>query len=276
MHELINIQTNEPILLASDIDELSPDQYLQYLELLHRAEQSAMSVSEMRLHILQIVIQIKFGTRYMAMLKEKKTNLWFRIYQLSEMLDSFFDIENIDGRKHYKAHTQSAHNLLPEYQGRKGPDDMLNDLSWGDFVACMGLLNANKQVFVDNDSLAIDAFLSQLFDILYTYADDRDNNNNTIPTYVKMHAFTYFSYVFQLLSTTPIPIYGEEIDFSILFSGGSTKADDKTGWIGLGFTIAQSGVFGVTKEMNNEKLWTVLIYLYKCAFDNIHTKSTTK
>lgn len=266
MHTFQNIKTNEEIHIPSDIDELDPGQYLAYIELIHTAETTMMPIRELRLRIFKIVCPVSFGFHYVRMSKEDKKDTEEGLYRLSEKMDSFFDIELNENKKTYMAHKRCGVNLLPIWNGLHGPDDMLNNVTWGDFVACMNLLNTYRKAFEDEELEEAEKIATELFHILYIGTPSK---KMVVPVFVKMHALTYFCYVFELISSVPIPIHGEEIDFRILFSGSrSSGKDNKMGWSGLVFSIAEVGVFGKTDEVNKESFWTVLLYLYKCAFDD--------
>lgn len=267
MHTFYNIKTNKETTIPSDIYELTPDQYLEYLKLVHAAETENIPVKQLRMGIFRIICPIDFGFKYARMSKAHKEELWIRLYQLSEKMDSFFDIEESEDKLIYKAHLKCGSNLLPEWNGLKGPDDMLNNITWGDFVTCMNLLSAYKEALESNNSLESDSILTDFFYRLYK--SDSGTQKKEVPAYVKLHAVSYFSYIFELISSVPISIHGNEIDFRILFSGqGSTAKDNNMGWNGLVFSVAESGVFGKTEDVNKESFWQVMLYLYKCTFDN--------
>ena len=135
MHKFYNINTNAEINIPSDIEELSPEQYVKYLELIYSVETGDMSIRKLRVSILEIVCPVSFGFRYVKMSRNDKEDMWSGIYRLSEMMDSFFDIEESGDKRIYKAHLKSGSNLLPEWNGLRGPDDMLNNITWGDFTS---------------------------------------------------------------------------------------------------------------------------------------------
>ena len=88
------------------------------------------------------------------------------------------------------------------------------------------------------------------------------------------HAPMLFLAVWKAIQSGPIEINGRDVDFSIIFrSSGPRRPDDKTGWAGITFEIATSGVFGNVAEVEASPFWSVLMYLYKCKFEYIHDKS---
>lgn len=272
MHTLLNIKNNSNINFPSDIDELDPVQYLAYIKLIHNAEVNNMPIKELRRHLLKIVFPIDFGLCMLKMSKSDIDAMWERIYQWSEKMDSFFDIEETNNKRIYKVHLKSGANLLPAWNNYQGPEDMLNNITWGEFVSCMNLLNVYKDLIDSRDTKGADAIMTDLFYVLYK-PKSKKKKKVEVPMYIKLHAFYFFSHVFELVSTVPIPIHGSEIDFSIIFSDkGSTEKDNKMGWNGLVFAVAESGVFGKTEDVNKESFWSVMLYLYKCAFDNQNLK----
>lgn len=275
MHTLYNIKTKEDITFPSTIHELSPKQYLAYLKLMYKAEIRSIPIKDLRVALLKIVSPIHFGTSYLKMDKEEKSEMWESIYALSEKMDSFFDIEEMEGKLSYRPHLKCATNLLPCWKDYVGPDDMLNNITWGEFISCMNLLNVYKQAMESEDMQQADNILSELFFTLYKPTEEQ--KRVAVPIYIRMHALYFFTYVFELISTTPIDIHGNEIDFSIIFSNkGSGSNDNRIGWNGLVFAIAESGVFGKTSDVHQESFWSVMLYLYKCAFDAEQLKSKTK
>jgi len=273
MHELLNTKTGKITSIPSDIDELDPEQYLQYLVLIS----SEKDIPALKRKLFQISVKLSVPWSFMFMKRQIKENIFDNTALFIDLMDSFFDIEDVNGKRMYTPHIKSGKNLLPTFYQYKGPEDMLNNITWGDFIDCMNLINS-YQLSANSDQ-DIDISIDEIFNILYKVDPDYNKQfiAKEVPYYVKLHAFNFFSTVFELISSGPIPINGEEIDFRILFSGkGNKKKDDKTGWAGLVFSIAESGVFGKTNEVNQEKFWNVLIYLYKCTFESENMKTNGK
>lgn len=106
------------------------------------------------------------------------------------------------------------------------------------------------------------------------YKKEKPEPEQKPPVLIRFHAYLFFSSVWELIRTVSIPINGEELNFAILFQdpGGEKKPDDKTGWVGISYEVATSGVFGNVKQVNDTPFWDVLLYLYKCRFESLHTK----
>ena len=116
-----------------------------------------------------------------------------------------------------------------------------------------------------------------LFRSLYRYKDPE--KTPAVPSLLAIHAVNFFSAVWEMVLSGPVYIGGEAIDFRILFqklASEDRKADDKTGWTGIVFEVAASGVFGNKKEVDDTPFWDVLLYLYKCKFEYLHQKRNKK
>lgn len=272
MHELLNTRTNETISFPSDIDELTPEQYLFYLDLaLEQLTGEITDPMEIKRKLFVYFTDLKPSAKMEFYSPEEQEEIWVSLTEKINLLDSFFDIESTDDKILYSLHIKSGANLLPEWNGLKGPDDMLSNITWGDFVNCLNNMKLISLAKAENDILEIQSNTIELFQTLYKKKESRAKNkeprlkNEEIPDTVLYHALTYFSYVYELITTVPIPINGEEIDFSIIWKGSkdddSDKAD-KSGWAGVLFSIAETGIFGRTTDVNSTGLYDVLTYLY--------------
>jgi hypothetical protein len=272
MHELLNTRTNETISFPSDIDELTPEQYLFYLDLaLEQLTGEITDPMEIKRKLFVYFTDLKPSAKMEFYSPEEQEEIWVALTEKINLLDSFFDIESTDDKILYSLHIKSGANLLPEWNGLKGPDDMLSNITWGDFVNCLNNIKLISLAKAENDILEIQSNTIELFQTLYNKKESRAKNkeprqkNEDIPDTVLYHALTYFSYVYELITTVPIPINGEEIDFSIIWKGSKDDEGDKadkSGWAGVLFSIAETGIFGRTTDVNSTGLYDVLTYLY--------------
>lgn len=251
--------------IPGELEELSPDQYYRYLELAIMMNTGKISPFEMKCKLISLLLGI--GCNF-VMLKESSIN---ELKDQLHVLNGFFDIVETEDRVIYDAKIRTGKNLLPLYKGWKGPDDMLNDISFGQFVQCLNLVKAMEQARKAKDEEQVDEIMSEFGGVLYKIEDIK--SKNTPAVLICYHAYIFFCAVWELICTVPIPINGEDINFAILFQEqGEKRLDDKTGWIGISFEIASSGVFGNVKQINETSFWDVLLYLYKCRFESLHTK----
>lgn len=242
------------------VDELSPDIYQRYLAAVVLHNRGSISADTLREHLLSMLLGLKIG--FTSYRKEIADELREQVGCLS----GFFDAEG-------RPVVGSSRNLLPELDGWKGVGDMLNGLPFGEFCVCLSALKDYREA-IDAGS---DEGAAEALETLARQMYHNDNPDAPVPYLLLIHCAAFFSYVWNLLLTQPVPINGENIDFRILFksTGQNRMPDDHTGWQGVALEVAGSGVFGRLSDVNATHFWDVLLYLYKCKFEALHTKSTT-
>lgn len=90
---------------------------------------------------------------------------------------------------------------------------------------------------------------------------------------VLYHILNWFSYYLEVITTMPMVVAGVEVDFSVLFPKAEIDEDDlesrrkakgvDMGWNGVLLDVAEAGVFGDLRAVEQEKMIKVLLYLYK-------------
>lgn len=158
--------------------------------------------------------------------------------------------------------TNTAMNLLPEYHGiRSRVGDWLDGLTFGQFVECLTVLES-----VEADGSNIAAVYAHIARILYDLSDEDE-----VPEVLLFHAPLLVMNVWKAILAGPVEVNGQLLDLRIIFkNAGERKPDDKTGWTGITFEVANAGLFGTVKEVENTDFWLVLIYLYRCKFEYLN------
>ena len=229
--------------IPSDINQLPPEQYEEFLSLSILFSAGAVSGSELRRRWLSSLIGMR---DYSILLPEYTAEL---DRQLTKISGFFMPDGSPDLR--------TSRNLLPEYKGYRGPADSLNGLPFGVFVESLTVLMSMSE----GDGSEEARHIARL---LYGIPEEEE-----VPPLLLYHAPRLIANVWNMIQAAPVEINGEPIDFRIIFrtSGGKGRADDRTGWIGITFEIAEKGLFGPVSEVEKADMWAVLIYLYKCKFE---------
>lgn len=237
------------------LDELSAEQYQAYLFLAVMLRRGIIDEMGFRAKLLAELMGLKVD------ITDFKPDVAEGLIGQLGVLDGFFDGQ--------WPITATGRNLLPEFAGWTSKvGDMLNGLSFGDFVEALTLLGR-----LDDEEESQQAVLNELARLLYSPPEDKPDTE--VPALVAVHSLTFFTSVFNMIRKEPIGISGEMINFSIIFKpvpGVPSKADDHTGWHGIAMEVASSGVFGTLKDVNGTPLWDVLLYLYRAKFDLLHEK----
>ncbi len=172
-----------------------------------------------------------------------------------------------------KVNLETTRNLLREFHGWKGPDDMFNGLKFSKWLeAYIPFSQAMKEGTPPEEQ-------DHLFEDVARALYEAPSEHADPPALLVLHCINLFASVWHAINTQPINIGGEDIDFRIIFqssSGGRAQLDDKTGWMGMAMEIAKDGPFGNLKQVNDTDFWDVMIYLYKCKFEYLHNPNKPK
>lgn len=234
------------------VEELNIHQYERYLYLALALSSGMIDVAQARTRLISLLLGL--SVNYTRMLPD----IIEEIEAQASAINEFFDGERLI--------VDTPKNLLPEYEGYKGPADWLEGLPFGRFVEITAIIDSIR----DSSEVDATAGYASIARILYNIPLDKQ-----VPPLLAAHAPLLFNSVWRLIQTQPLNINGNEIDFRIIFrsSGGSRKADDNTGFTGIMFEIAREGVFGPLKDVEACDFWKVMLYLYKCKFEYLHDKN---
>ena len=234
------------------VDEMTPQQYRELLTSVLMLQASEFPPLEVRRALFAMLAGVS------APLRILKDEVLAEIDARLSALDGFFRM-TLSGEV---LKWQPVCNLMPECEGYKGPGDLLDGVSFGEFVECLTLL---EEIPADDHHGAF-AVYSRIARILYHIPDD-----NEVPELLLLHAPAMFGAVWSAIMSGPIEFNGKKIDFRIIFkSSGPGKPDDKTGWSGVTFEVAAAGLFGKVAEVEQTPFWDVLLYLYKCKFEYLN------
>lgn len=240
--------------IPTHISELTPKQY-RYFCFLAMALNDVMDMEYFRTRWFSYLIGM--GESDYTMLKAQHAE---ELLAQKGAIDGFFT--EMDGAVVPDFSTPA--NLLPEYDGYKGPGDWLDGVTFGEFTECMTILESMAGDAGDNTAEAY----NQIARRLYHIPDDAK-----VPLLLTFHAPMLLTSVWKAISTAPVEINGRKLDLRIIFKGsGSSRPDDNTGWTGITFEVATAGLFGSVAEVEKTDLWSVLIYLYKCKFEYLNEK----
>ena len=233
---------DKTLTIPTSVDELTPAQYQRFLILATQYAHGMISTKDLRVRWLSYLLGLRLPwTDY-------REEILLQVESQERAVDGFFDI---DGERHVPL-ISTTRQKVPTLEGWKARGgDMLDGVSWGAFTEALDTLNLLRTAETPEES---DAFYRQITRTLYEAPDGA----NEPPTLLVVAAVNHLLAVWGAIRNGPVNINGEDIDFRIIFQGGGQGSDDKTGWA------------GVTYEVTS--MWDVLLYLYKCKFEEIHRK----
>ena len=240
--------------IPESVDELSSEMYAVWLSLVLLRQKGVITLAEMRTYWLSRLLGLPLPYRqYVSSISsEAESHV--------ACLEPFFS-----GHEPVVA---SCRNLLPRYKGWTSvAGDMLDGLRFGPFIDSLAAIKLITLAQHDGDEAEVSRHMRAVALALYT----PPSPDAQPPSLLVSHAVLFFSTVWQHITEQPVCVNGEEIPFTILFSGASSAADDHTGWQGIAFEVASQGVFGPMPSLREAPFWDVLLYLYKCRFETLHS-----
>lgn len=248
--------------IPTHVEELTPKQYEYYCFLAFALAGKVITPDYFRVRWFSFLIGL--GKADFTILKEEHID---ELEAQISAIEGYFVKEIIEGSERVHLNFDTVVNLLPEYKGYKGPGDLFQGVTFGEFVECYTVVECLDGAVPE----AIAEGYEHIARTLYHIPDTAP-----VPDLLTFHAPKLFSSVWKAIQSGPIEINGKKIDFRIIFkSTGNTKPNDKTGWTGITFEVATAGLFGNVSQVEKADMWAVLIYLYKCKFEYLNEKRNT-
>lgn len=242
------------------VDELTPKQYRYYCTLASMLAAGSIDRDYFRIRWISFLIGLgrldytMLLPQYIAEIDEQAHNI----------TDGFIISTGQPAPHDVRIDFDTTRNILPEYDGYKGPGDWLDGMKFGEFVQCATIIEALAQPDASQEEVTEN--YEAIARLLYHIPE-----SDKVPLILAFHAPMLFVNVWRRIQSGPIDINGKKIEFSIIFKAvGPKRPDDKTGWIGITYEVATAGLFGDVAGVENADFWAVLMYLYKCKFDYIN------
>lgn len=266
-----NIKFNMP----EHLGECSQKEYMLMCRLFFQYQTGKLDLEQFKYVAVYHLLNLKPSKRKLN--KQDQEDMQANIYQLSQLVGSFFEEkeEKLYIRQEYQ------HNPIPVintgFRKYYGPEDYFNDVVFGQYVDGLNLFGA----FHANGDVEL---LYKLCAIFYKPKGKYYNSKNVdkIANRLKNVDFGYIYGFYMLfasfqhyLTNAAISIEGKPIDLSILFKGGS--AENPSGLQGIGmkstsFTLAETGILGNLRQVENTLMWEVLLLMYKVMKDDKDSK----
>lgn len=281
MHELINIRTGKEFSFPSDLMELTPEQYLYYLEIMLQHIAGALNdPMDIKRRLFARFTDLKLSWKMRIRPRNVQEAVLADIDRKADLLDSFFDITEENGHTRYAMKVKCHVNLLPEWNGYRGPENFLQDITWGQFKQCLNAMKLLSKAEANKKSQEIIRYSIDIFRALYKPVK-KTKPVTSFPDTVLFHAINWFAYWYELISTRPLGIDGEKVDFSILWKKPKDLVKvkdepelpdndfDKSGWTGITFMIAETGALGDSDTVDSLPCGKVFMFMYKQRCDEL-------
>lgn len=214
---------------------------------------------------------------------EDSVNYWANEAVLADSVKFLFNHElNRDKTENISINPKFCTQLIPEVKigWRKyyGPKSLLEDLT------IFGFKEASWRVGKYAETME-ERYLDELFAVLYKksrlFGGVKKSQSvfgsgfartlevaKRVPIGVKFMNYLFFLGCMNWIREENIEIDGQEICFGCLFPKGSSgkgdkSRDDNTGFAGILFQMAESGVFGNMEQVSNVSMWDIFLRLFQ-------------
>jgi len=275
-------ETGTRLYMPSDLSECDTRQYNAIAALLYQLQHREIPYEVFRIRAVYALLNMQVVDNKSQELQDLKMS---NVYQVSELIDSFFEAGEEEGTnilKQYYVHNPLA-KVRPVVRAYFGPSNDFTNMKFGEYIDAL-------HFFTEFHETQDMEFLYQLMATCYrpkkrwlfikkhraNYDGDirvQHNQNHVERRALKFKLlefgavygfFLLFASFQKYLCSAKIYWQGKEIDLSILFNTADNSESDIPG-IGMKsmlFTLAESGAFGSIKELRQESLWEILLRMY--------------
>ena len=268
MHSIEIAEIGKRYWLPENLGECDRRQYLDMSKLVLMYQMAEINLEEFRVHGLYALLNMKPEESALQNIQDEK---WENIYILSELLNSFF---TIDENQRMHLIQDYIHNPVKsvKYKLRTlyGPKDAFFGFKYGQLEDGVGeLFN-----FLREGDFK---YLVKLFAIWHMFKGEKYGSfdmekrikffEHLDIRYVYGFYLLFVSFFNFLTKECVISIDGKDLDLTILFKSPENTETDTNQPEGLGmrstsFQLAESGVFGTLEELRDGDGMMVLIRMY--------------
>ena len=278
----IRLKSGKWLRMPEKIDEMDQRQYVAFAGLLYRLDTGNIDVEMFKLLLIIDILDIKITGKYKLFTNNKTRELIdSNISVLTGLLDVLFKDETNEGRLLKSIELRFESNKLTRYKQLQGPGNALEDMNFEEFTQA---LIYNSQFMKTRSIDDLNRLIAVLYRprkrflfvrkrlTWYTYKERAVFNARKIEVMsvsmaktdigFRYGAFIWFNNAIDRLRVCKFSLGGSDIDFAPLFNP-EDKSESGIGMLGVLFDLAESGLFGTTKETGEQNLYDVLIRLYQ-------------
>lgn len=258
--------TQQFLYFPEHLGECDAKQYGDMAKLIWMFQRSEISYEDFRSLAVYALLRLKQSGK-------KDEAIYENVFRLSELVDTFFNKTEKDGKNELKIKQFYVNNHLPSIRAgffRKfhGPEDVFEDVEFGQYVD--GL-----EEFINYSQTGEMVYLRKLFAIFYLQKNEsydpktaRKRAKGVFRTIDIRHLYgfyLYFSAMQLFIMSGEIWVQGNAIDLSIIFEAAEPSRNDLPGigYHALLNDLAESGVFGPYQQTRKANIWAVLKRLYQ-------------
>lgn len=268
--------------IPSTLSECDAQQYLDMCELILKFQTGLISYENLRVLAIYKLLNM-VPKNNISEEQEELKNL--EIYNLSEMIDSFFEIKEDNQKVIIQDY---IHNPIPTIQPlwKKyyGISNQFQNITFGEYTDALRLFyqfNATGDFEILYALAAIFYRRKKAFHFIIKHFNNyngdvrKSYNSNNVDKRAKIFKYAPIGFIYgvyllfasfqKFISSAQVPWGGKVLNLSILFDGPTDNEQEENASIGMDsimFTMAESGAFGDLQKVQKTNLWQILIRMY--------------
>lgn len=257
--------------LPRELAYCSEHQYREMSELLYKYQTDKITLEQFRYTAIYRLLNLKKSKNNGDEQQQYEAN----IYQISLLIDTFFDRKEHNGKDHLHIRQEYVHNPLPTtytgYTTLYGPEDYFSDVTFGQYVDGLNHLGSYVQ---DQDI----EHLYALHATFYQHKRDKKAeryNKKKLKKRISLSQKAYLGDIYgffllfasfqNYLTTASVTWEGKELDLSILYQTQQTGFTSKIPGLGMKsmtYVLAETSVFGKLDEVEQTNMWETILRMY--------------
>lgn len=277
-------ERNKTLYLPENLAECDSSQYIDMAELIHRYNNKEILLNTFKIQAIYKLLNLQpTETKNQEHEEDKLSN----IYMLTDAIDLFFEpVPDSDNVQIKLYHTNNHIPVLkPLWRTYYGPTDQFRNVKFGEYSDAINLYLEYEKTRDENLLYLILAifyrkkkafhFIKKLLsnydgDVRKAYnestVDQRAETLKILPIGFAYGFYLYLASFHKYITSAKIMLNGQEIDFSKLFEEPTEKVASSSlpglGLKSIEYKIAESGVFGDSKQVRQTNMWEIYIRLY--------------
>jgi len=268
MHTIDIIETNKRLFVPEKLSECSPKQLASICNYIFLYQNGKLSYRDFQTHCLYALLNMKKSKKDLDPAKEELINA--NLSRIMPLLDSFFKVKNGKQSTIQDFKDNPVLYIPTPFHNFKGPKDIFYT-TFGEYVEALDAFGAYQRI--GNIDILYD--LAAIFYRPHCMGYRSPKRPSKIKAYKRQLKKTYFGYIYAFyiyfsgfqdrLANQKILREGQEIDFSILFKSDKDAIPSKINGLGMksqSYHLAESGVFGDLKKVNNTQTLEIILRMY--------------
>ena len=261
----------ETLFLPEELGECDDQQFADIAKLIYQFNNGEINYEDFCI----LAVYVLLGLKKSEEKPDPDSPKWENIYKLSKHVESFFEVEEKEGKKFLLLKNYDITNKLRKYKLFRtyyGPKDGLFDITYGqysdgleEFISFAKTGNLHSlQVLFAIFYRKKNIFTRKLEKYNYEKAKKRARRIFIHTDIRHLYGFYLLFDAFNKYTTSgSITVFGEVIDLSIIYQdAGVISSLPGIGVHGIVNDLAETGIFGDADGVRATNFWSVAIQLY--------------